>query len=1162
MKKVFLSLVVFFLALVLFACGGKNVTMTFETNGGNEIAPIVAKAGNKLEKPSDPTKEDFTFGGWFSDVDLLEPYTFPEVMPAEDTTIYAKWVVTITFDSQGGPEVAPIVGEPGRTYTMPENPTRDGYVFIGWYTDQAYTNKLSYVMPKKNTTAYARWQVYETGSKVSVPVSSFSDNDKVFALTPEGNGTKITATSAKGEWSYVATILPFAVKHNTTIAVEIKGTAGTKVTLKLEGGDASPTETTVEMTGNDQTVIWTCEESNLSTVIGQKFLVFLNGGTTGCGETPEYVIIKSLTLYRTVEASDTQKAALYFATNGGDEYDELYAVPGTAITMPADPTRPGYSFQGWFKDAELTQPFDLTTLPASGAVAYAKWEKDKEILPDINLLGHEFGEVGGYDVITNDQGYEFTKLSNGEEWSAIIVPFPQDVNVSGYNHLRITFVGPEGQKLLVKINDKVEKWITCTGKVQEFDYEIDFDLDTTKGAVVLFANAGVAGESGTFKVTRLALGNHEDHVNLIVEEGWTVTEGVTNFEVKDGKITISKNPVDGAEWDAAILRMDNPLIGFNRIHIEIQGTAGEKLLVKAYDVNAGERWIECDGTVQVFDFEYELELEKGKPVMVIFANAGEKGTGHEFVITNFAFYLDVAEAEPTPTLDDLDLLGQPMNLANGITHKVVATVKKVNGNGWENFGVSVAEPDYTGINKLVVEVKGPSGEQILFKPWDAKDCWVNTDGTVQTLEFDLSDLTPNTDKFAVVVFANAGAAATSHDFVITKLQLTDGADKVIDLLVDGKWPQSGDQEISLVHTFSKQDGEEWGFISMKVEGDLNGYDTLQYTVKAPSGKEIILKVNDQVETKPAMTGDAVTGEFNFDITFDANKLTFLFFIEPGATGTGAEYEITELKLVQKNKPEEKSEEPEAPVGDINLLNNITSVGDGTTHKVEATVKKVSGEGWEWFGVSLTNPDYDGINTLIVEVKGENGEQILFKLWDSKECWFTADGTSKTQEFDLTGSTPNPEKLAAVIFANAGVAPSGHAFVITKMVLTDGADKVIDLLANGTWTASDSHEVSLVHKFSKSAGSEWSFVGMKVPGDLSSYNTLVYTIKAPEGKKIVLKVNDQVEQWKDMTGSALSGEFEYSITYDQNKLTFLFFIEPGEAGSGAEYEITELKLIKK
>ena len=47
-----------------------QVTITFETNGGSEIAPIQMMSGNKITKPTDPTKTDWYFDGWYSDSEL------------------------------------------------------------------------------------------------------------------------------------------------------------------------------------------------------------------------------------------------------------------------------------------------------------------------------------------------------------------------------------------------------------------------------------------------------------------------------------------------------------------------------------------------------------------------------------------------------------------------------------------------------------------------------------------------------------------------------------------------------------------------------------------------------------------------------------------------------------------------------------------------------------------------------------------------------------------------------------------------------------------------------------------------------------------------------------------------------------------------------------
>lgn len=67
-----------------------SYTMTFETNGGSIIAPIVYAYGDETEAPPQPTKESYTFFGWYSNEELTLPYVFT-TMPDHDVTLYAKW---------------------------------------------------------------------------------------------------------------------------------------------------------------------------------------------------------------------------------------------------------------------------------------------------------------------------------------------------------------------------------------------------------------------------------------------------------------------------------------------------------------------------------------------------------------------------------------------------------------------------------------------------------------------------------------------------------------------------------------------------------------------------------------------------------------------------------------------------------------------------------------------------------------------------------------------------------------------------------------------------------------------------------------------------------------------------------------------------------------
>lgn len=72
-----------------------NHTLTFETNGGSAIDPVTVRHGNAVARPADPTKDKYTFIGWYVDPEFTEEYDFTTVLEA-DKTIYAKFELTST----------------------------------------------------------------------------------------------------------------------------------------------------------------------------------------------------------------------------------------------------------------------------------------------------------------------------------------------------------------------------------------------------------------------------------------------------------------------------------------------------------------------------------------------------------------------------------------------------------------------------------------------------------------------------------------------------------------------------------------------------------------------------------------------------------------------------------------------------------------------------------------------------------------------------------------------------------------------------------------------------------------------------------------------------------------------------------------------------------
>ena len=124
-----------------------SYTISFDTNGGSKVGAITQKYGTDITAPASPTKTGYTFAGWDQDI--------PANMPAENRKITAKWTVnqyTITFDTDGGSKISAITQDYGSKVTAPQNPTREGYTFKGW--DKAVPS----VMPAENVSIKALWE--------------------------------------------------------------------------------------------------------------------------------------------------------------------------------------------------------------------------------------------------------------------------------------------------------------------------------------------------------------------------------------------------------------------------------------------------------------------------------------------------------------------------------------------------------------------------------------------------------------------------------------------------------------------------------------------------------------------------------------------------------------------------------------------------------------------------------------------------------------------------------------------------------------------------------------------------------------------------------------------------------------------------------------------
>ena len=164
-------------ALTLYPVWNTNkYTITFDTNGGSEIAPITQDYGTEITAPDNPTRKGYTFKGWDKEI--------PETMPAENITVKAQWEInqyTITFDTNGGSEITPITQDYETAITAPDNPTRKGYTFKGW------DKEIPETMPAENITVKAQWEINQ------YTITFDTNGGSEIAPITQNYGTKIIA---------------------------------------------------------------------------------------------------------------------------------------------------------------------------------------------------------------------------------------------------------------------------------------------------------------------------------------------------------------------------------------------------------------------------------------------------------------------------------------------------------------------------------------------------------------------------------------------------------------------------------------------------------------------------------------------------------------------------------------------------------------------------------------------------------------------------------------------------------------------------------------------------------------------------------------------------------------------------------------------------------
>ena len=138
-------------------------SVKFESNGGSAVTEEKITEGDTAFRPADPSRPGYTFKGWYSDKGLTKAYDFSAKVTG-DLTLYARWekipvVYSVKFESNGGSAVVEEKVTEGDAASRPQDPSRPGYTFKGWYSDKGLSK--AYDFSSKVTgdlTLYAKWE--------------------------------------------------------------------------------------------------------------------------------------------------------------------------------------------------------------------------------------------------------------------------------------------------------------------------------------------------------------------------------------------------------------------------------------------------------------------------------------------------------------------------------------------------------------------------------------------------------------------------------------------------------------------------------------------------------------------------------------------------------------------------------------------------------------------------------------------------------------------------------------------------------------------------------------------------------------------------------------------------------------------------------------------
>lgn len=206
-----------------FIFANKKYTITFDSDGGSVVEKQIVKRGEKVNKPTDPTRDGYIFIEW----DLGSSIYDFSAKVTRNLILKAVWkeqeggkvTYVVNFNTDGGNSVSNQIINKDGTITKPQDPVRDGYKFLGWYSNNVLFDFNTPIT--KNLELVAKWEKAKDNSTTGTTTTT-KKNDTTSSTTKK-------TTTKKNDTTNTTT-----TKKTTTTTTEAK-----KYTVKFDSNGGS-----------------------------------------------------------------------------------------------------------------------------------------------------------------------------------------------------------------------------------------------------------------------------------------------------------------------------------------------------------------------------------------------------------------------------------------------------------------------------------------------------------------------------------------------------------------------------------------------------------------------------------------------------------------------------------------------------------------------------------------------------------------------------------------------------------------------------------------------------------------------------------------------------------------------------------------------------------